>query len=53
MQYAVQMWFKYTGNNFHVTGKKTDLGFLRGNLHPYYYRLPLQIRFFLLTLQQS
>ena len=29
MWYVVQMWFKYTGNNFHVTGTKTDLELLR------------------------
>ena len=29
MQYVVQMWFKYTGNNFRVTGTKTDLDLLR------------------------
>ena len=31
-RYVVQMWFKFSGNNFHVAGTKTDLYSLRRDL---------------------
>ena len=40
MRYVVQMWFKYTGNNFHVTGTKTDLELLRWDLRKQFRQIP-------------
>ena len=38
---VVQMWFKFSGNNFHVAGTKTDLDSLRRDLRKQFRQIPL------------